>query len=278
MPEIDLRDAMNAVSDVIQNRPRPIRQFDQIYMKAGDMVIQSEFVARWANDKRLVFIGDVDAISVCVAYLKNRDVFENGPSKVMVLDFDERIVNAVKRFADKERLEHLDARLYNALDALPEDLVEYDCFYTNPPWGQYNDGESINVFVDRGVEAVCGQGEGLVVIADDKETEWSQEVLAKVQTHAASRGFFVARMQPELHLYHLDDAPDLRSCNLLFRARPQNERSRDSQAVTEQNRLENFYGRSKAPRAKYVRELKSLNYGQAQDNEYELQLLEYHND
>ena len=278
MPEIDLRDAMNAVSDVIQNRPRPIRQFDQIYMKAGDMVIQSEFVARWANDKRLVFIGDGDAISVCVAYLKNRDVFENGPSKVMVLDFDERIVNAVKRFADKERLEHLDARLYNALDALPEDLVEYDCFYTNPPWGQYNDGESINVFVDRGVEAVCGQGEGLVVIADDKEINWSQEVLAKVQTHAASRGFFVARMQPELHLYHLDDAPDLRSCNLLFRARPQNERSRDSQAVTEQNRLENFYGRSKAPRAKYVRELKSLNYGQAQDNEYELQLLEYHND
>lgn len=278
MPEIDLRDAMNAVSDVIQNRPRPIRQFDQIYMKAGDMVIQSEFVARWANGKRLVFVGDGDAISVCVAYLKNRDVFEYGPSKVMVLDFDERIVNAVKRFADKERLENLDARLYNALDALPADLVEFDCFYTNPPWGQYNDGESINVFVDRGVEAVCGQGEGLVVIADDKEISWSQEVLAKVQTHAASRGFFVARMQPELHLYHLDDAPDLRSCNLLFRARPQNERSRDSKAVTEQNRLENFYGRSKAPRAKYVRELKSLNYGQAQDNEYELQLLEDQDD
>ena len=33
MPEIDLRDALNAVSDVIQNRPRPIREFDQIYMK-----------------------------------------------------------------------------------------------------------------------------------------------------------------------------------------------------------------------------------------------------
>lgn len=278
MPEIDLRDAMNAVSDVIQNRPRPIRQFDQIYMKAGDMVIQSEFVARWANDKRLVFVGDGDAISVCVAYLKNRDVFGYGPSKVMVLDFDERIVNAVKRFADKERLESLDARLYNALDALPKDLVEFDCFYTNPPWGQYNDGVSINVFVDRGVEAVCGQGEGLVVIADDKEINWSQEVLAKVQTHAARRGFFVARMQPELHLYHLDDAPDLRSCNLLFRARPQNERSRNSIAVTDQNRLENFYGRSKAPRAKYVRELKSLNYGQAQDNEYKLQFLEDQDD
>lgn len=64
--EIDLRAALNAVSDVIQNRPRPLREFDQIYMKAGDMVMQSEFIARWADGKRLAFIGDGDAISVCV--------------------------------------------------------------------------------------------------------------------------------------------------------------------------------------------------------------------
>lgn len=274
MAEIDLRDAMNAVSDVIQNRPRPIRQFDQIYMKAGDMVIQSEFVARWADNKRLIFIGDGDAISVCVAYLKHRKVLEYGPSKVMILDFDERIVNSVKRFADKERLEHLEAHLYNALDALPDDLVEFDYFYTNPPWGQYNDGESINVFVDRGAEAVCHKGEGLVVIADDKEIPWSQDVLSRVQSHAAMRGFFVARMQPELHLYHLDDAPDLRSCNLLFRSRPDNNFLRESMPLTDRARLENFYGRSKSPRAKYVREIKSLNYGQAQDGEYEIELLE----
>jgi len=59
--EIDLRKAMNAVSDVIQNRPRPLREFDQIYMKASDMVMQSEFIARWADGKRLAFIGDGDA-------------------------------------------------------------------------------------------------------------------------------------------------------------------------------------------------------------------------
>lgn len=278
MPEIDLRAAINAVSDVIQNRPRPIREFDQIYMKAGDMVMQSNFVAQWTNGKRLVFIGDGDAISVCVAYLNNREVLEYGPSEVMVLDFDERIVNAVKRFADRERLENLDAKLYNALDALPEDLIKFDCFYTNPPWGRYNDGESINVFVDRGVEAICERGEGLVVIADDKEIGWSQDVLAEVQSHAASRGFFVARMQPKLHQYHLDDAPGLRSCNLLFRSRPTNEKHRQSVAVTDEWRLKNFYGRSKAPRAKYVRELKSLNYGQAHDSEYKLELLKDHDD
>lgn len=59
--EVDLRAAINAVSDVVQNRPRPLRELDQIYMKTGDMVLQSELVAQWADKKRLAFIGDGDA-------------------------------------------------------------------------------------------------------------------------------------------------------------------------------------------------------------------------
>ena len=101
MADIDLRAAINAVSDVVQNRPRPIRIFDQIYMKSGDMVMQSELVASWAKDKHLAFIGDGDAISVCVAYLQKRGILEYGPSKIVVYDFDERICSAVKRFADR---------------------------------------------------------------------------------------------------------------------------------------------------------------------------------
>jgi predicted methyltransferase len=134
---VDLRLAINAVSDVVQNRPRPLRVFDQIYMKAGDMVLQSEIVADWADGRRLVFIGDGDAISVCVAYLRARDVLNFGPSHITVFDFDERMVEAVMRFADRERITNLDARLYNVFDAMDPGQF-YDCFYTNPPWGASN--------------------------------------------------------------------------------------------------------------------------------------------
>lgn len=79
--ETDLREALNAVSDVVQNRPGPLREFDRIYMKAGDMVMQSEFVARWADGKRLAFIGDGDAISICTAYLHHRGILGYGPSQ-----------------------------------------------------------------------------------------------------------------------------------------------------------------------------------------------------
>lgn len=37
MPEWNWRQAMNAISDVVYNRPPSIRLYDQIYMKAGDL-------------------------------------------------------------------------------------------------------------------------------------------------------------------------------------------------------------------------------------------------
>ncbi|MBL8180006.1 MAG: bis-aminopropyl spermidine synthase family protein [Blastocatellia bacterium] len=273
MAELDLKSAINAISDVIENRPRSLREFDQIYMKAGDMVMQSEFVARWSDGKRLSFIGDGDAISVCVAYLKKRGIINYGPSQITVFDFDERIVSAVKRFADREALENLGSELYNCLDVFagPND---FDCFYTNPPWGASNDGESVKVFMQRGMEATSYRGEGMVVIADDPDLTWPKRVLAKVQQFGIENGFFVQKMMPWLHSYHLDDAPDLRSCNLIFKAVSDEVKIFDSSAIDAKDRLENFYGKENAPRVRYVREKKTLGYGKAHDDEYSLELLE----
>lgn len=269
---VDLREAINSVSDVVQNRPRPLREFDQIHMKVGDMVMQSEIVADWANGKRLAFIGDGDAISVCVAYMRARNVFDFGPSKITVFDFDERTVQAVKRFADRERIENLDAVLYNCFDSFP-DANKYDCFYTNPPWGASNNGESVNVFVERGIDAIQGTGEGMVVIADDDELPWPKHVLCNVQRFASDRSFYVSRMQRKLHGYHLDDAPELKSCNLFLSSLPdQPLLQRTSQPIS-QERLSNFYGKSKEPHVKYVREKKKPDYGKAPEEEYYLDYL-----
>ena len=271
--EIDLKAAINAVSDVVQNRPRPIREFDQIYMKMGDMVMQSELIANWAKDKRLAFIGDGDSISVCVAYLHARDIVKYGPSTTTVFDFDERIVQAINQFAEQERIENLNAVLYNCLDALPQDK-KFERFYTNPPWGASNNGASVNLFAQRGMEAVRFQGEGAIVIGDDDNVPWTQEVLYQVQAFASENGYFVSRMMPHLHSYHLDDAPDLRSCNLIIKSRPNNEENnKPSEPVTDMSRLSNFYGQDAVPRVRYVREKTTQNYGLANPDEYELELL-----
>jgi predicted methyltransferase len=271
--EIDLHAAANAISDVVQNRPLPLRMFDQIYMKAGDMIRQSQIVAKWAHGKKLAFIGDGDGISVSVPYLMARGILHQGPSETMVFDFDERICSAVERFADQERLETLHATLYNCLDSFPGP-THYDCFYTNPPWGASNGGESVCVFVERGMEAVQYAGEGLIVIADDKQLQWPQLVLSRVQQFAIESGFFVQEMMPRLHLYHLDDAPNLRSCNLLIKSLGVPEKARVSKSITDAKRLENFYGRGSVPRVRYIRERKRLEYGKAHKDEYSLDLYE----
>jgi hypothetical protein len=42
-------------------------------------------------------------------------------------------------------------------------------------------------------------------------------VLANLQGFALSHGFFVQRMMPQVHSYHLDDAPDLLSGGIRVR-------------------------------------------------------------
>lgn len=164
--------------------------------------------------------------------------------------------------------------MYNCLDALPEPSLKFDRFYTNPPWGASNNGESVNVFTQRGIEAISHVGEGLIVIADNEELEWPKQVLGSVQKFGTTQGFFVSNMIPRLHQYHLDDAPELRSCNLVLSSLPGNSRKFDSKPVTDPERLHNFYGRSKQPRVRYVRERIKLDYGKAHDVEYNLELLE----
>ena len=61
---IDFRSCLYGLSDVIINRPTPLRLFDQIYMKLPDMLLQAELTARWCDGKSVLFIGDGDAIAL----------------------------------------------------------------------------------------------------------------------------------------------------------------------------------------------------------------------
>lgn len=270
--EIDLRAAVNAISDVVQNRPRPLREFDQIYMKTGDMVLQSEMVARWSDKKRLAFIGDGDAISVCVAYLRAKEILPYGPTEIVVFDFDERMLGAVTRFAEKQGITNLHTTLYNVIDPFVGP-TDFDCFYTNPPWGASNEGESVKVFMQRGMEAVQYSGEGMVVIADDPQLPWAQNVLSKVQAYAIATDFYVQKMQSQLHHYHLDDAPELRSCNLIFKALPGVKTPKKSEPISSEQ-LNNFYGRENCVVPRYIREKKRVDYGKAHDDEYSIETME----
>src|SRR5487761_1176373 len=131
MAHIDLRKCLNAISDVVINRPRPLREFDQIFMKAADMLLQAEHVSRWFDGRDVVFIGDGDAIGLCLVHLKNLKLLESGPKTVHVLDFDERVVLSIREFARRVGIrERVTAELYNVADPLPENhWTRFTAFY-----------------------------------------------------------------------------------------------------------------------------------------------------
>jgi len=275
MEQFDLRSAFNAISDVIHNRPLPIRQFDQIYMKAGDMVAQAVFMAKRFDGLRTVFIGDGDCIALSALHLRQSGIIDFGPEQILLLDFDERILNSVTRFAEKKKFsDRIEVRPYNVCDPLPSELIHSrDAFYTNPPWGASNDGDSVFVFMERGIEAAKERAACMLVIADDPEIEWTQKVLRGAQRLANDHGFLVSEMIPEQHVYHLDDAPDLKSCACVFRRRQRTDTWSDESLCMDEERKWNFYGRENPLRFKYVLETSDLNYGMAPENSYTLEPL-----
>ena len=271
----DLRSAINAVSDVVANRPQPLREFDQIYMKVADMVIQAHIIAERMDGMDVVFVGDGDSIGLSIMHLKKEGIFKKAPNRIHLLDFDERIVKAVKRFAEKHGIDaSMTAELYNVADSLPNACFQkFNAFYTNPPWGSRNEGESVKVFLERGMEATGEQALGVMVIADDPKMRWTQEVLRASQLSALNMGFVVGEMIPELHLYHLEDNPKLRSCTCIFRRLASTKMAKESLPLDEE-RKKNFYGNDSPLEVRYVRERDSLNYGKAPDGTYELERME----
>lgn len=253
---MDLRRSVNAISDVVANRPKPLREFDQIFMKTADMLLQAEHVSHLFRDRSVVFIGDGDAISLCLVHLQRLGHLEQGPERIHVLDFDERVVNSINHFARRHGLDRkIASELYNVADPLPPaHWQSFDAFYTNPPFSSKNDGKSVEVFIRRGVEAIGKNATGCVVIADDDEHEWTQDVLLQTERLVIDSGFVISELLPRFHNYHLDDAPTLTSCSLCVRRRNGTISNYASRAIGEEERR-NFYGEDAPLHVHYVRDL-----------------------
>ena len=255
MTSLDLREAFNVVSEVVVNRPEALREFDQIYMKISDMLLHAQLVSRWVDGKNMVFLGDGDAIGLTLTYLKSCEVFDQGPAHVHVLDFDERIVNSVLRFAERFGLEDLiSAELYNVAHPLPEaHRSAYQAFHINPPFGASNDGRSVEAFLRRGDEAIGKDGIACVVIADDPYLGWTRTVSKQTQKFLLNNGFLIAELVPNFQRYHLDDNPDLRSCSIIS-VRHGCDGMKSSSLPLSKRELENFYGANAPLNVQYIKD------------------------
>ncbi len=247
--------ALKVLSEVINNRPEPLREFDQIFMKAEDIVEQAALLARTFDGLNAAFIGDGDSIALAMIHLSRHGVFAEAPKHIRVLDFDERIVNAINGFADAHGYSQLiEAELYNVADPLPQRLIsQANAFYTNPPWGASNRGESVIAFMQRGIECVGGPAMAAVVVANEPKLPWTQKVLSRARTALHRAGFVTDQLGEERRHYHLDDDPNLRSCTLVAKRVVTPSKKVMSRRLRPRS-FRNFYGRGKHLRARFILE------------------------
>lgn len=244
-----INDIVNA--DLIaKNRPSSIREFDQIPMVSQDLLFQVKLVAPMFANKTVVFMGDHDSTSVLLGLLSMTND-EYMPKKLFVLDFDERLLERLIKLARNSGFGDIfDVRKYNVFDPLESDLVgQFDWFYTNPPYGRYNNGRSALLFITRGCELVKRvEGQGCAILPDDRARPWTNTAMHTVQSTLVKHGWYVADKMREFHSYYLDDDKELSSSVLIV-----NQAESELSSMPYSGRLVSFaeipffYGRNVTP-------------------------------
>lgn len=200
---------------IAASRPAPLRDFDQIAMHDEDLVRQAKLIAPTLAGKRVVFVGDHDSASLMSAVSTHPDVAP--PEHILVVDFDQRVLDAIKRFSESQGL-GIETLRYNVFDPVPKELAgTFDIFYTNPPYGQSNSGRSGILFAARGDEFVRREaGHGVVIIPDDPSRPWTRAAMLSMQKTMWKYGWLVGQKINLDHGYHLDDEPTLVSTTLVL--------------------------------------------------------------
>lgn len=198
-------------------RPKPQRAIDQIFMLPGSQLNQAKLMSPYLRDKAVAFVGDGDSMALVFALLAREGVIE-GPRQMTVLDFDTRIIDFINSTARAFGLhDTVEAIQYNALDPVPETLREhYDVFYTNPPYGKSNNGQSGLGFLVRCMALCTNVNSSGIAVLPYRSGVWSARAMHNIQSFMVRHGYVVCDMLQDMHLYHLDDSPDLRSATVIF--------------------------------------------------------------
>ena len=216
--QVDIsREEVNLADEVANSRPAPLREFDQIYMRAGDLLLQTKLIAPLLSGTTVAFVGDGDCMSLMLGIFGSKGLADP-PQRMIVLDFDERILGNADRFASRHGFSgSLDSRLYNIQEPLPNDLAGVaDWFYTNPPYGSENRGRSCIQFIDRCIDVAKPEGSlGCVIMPYDHYRPWTIDGMQAVQSYLLAHGYVISNSLQQFHAYHLEDNPDLLSSVLL---------------------------------------------------------------
>jgi predicted methyltransferase len=200
--------------DVLRNRrPESLRRFDQIPMRSLDLLCQVKWIAPKLQNKSVVFIGDHDGTSILIGMLASKGII-SPPSRLLMLDFDDRLIHVANNLSKEFKFNNIfSAQLYNVFDPIPNGNGEFDWFYSNPPYGSNNRGNSACLFIARGIEHLKFRqmSRGCVILPMSNSRNWARVTINTVRKFLRDSNWLMREKFINTHKYHLDDDPELSS-------------------------------------------------------------------
>ena len=248
---IDKNKIAALVDMVEKERPLPYREYDQIYMINKDLVGHISLLNQKVAGKDVVFMGDGDGVSILLALVTKGTEYE--PHSITVFDFDNRILNTYRRLSQEYDISNFKCYQYNIIDPLPADcLRKYDFYHINPPYGSKNNGLSCILWLMRCLDACKLEScSGCVVYPYDENHNWSIVNMKRIVNFLRKNGFEVDECWRNIHKYHLQDNPTLRSSSLFVRSVSGTSRLEWNTQIFDCDEIETLYGR-KRPLPHYI--------------------------
>ncbi len=135
---------------ITEERPLPLEEFDQGFIRAMDTVRRMAFIYQRGDleGARIFILGDDDLLSVAMG-------LTGMARSITVVEIDERLISFIQEFCSREGIESVSVRHYNVLEELPqEELGQYDVFVTDP----VETLKGFKLFVGRCISALEGPG------------------------------------------------------------------------------------------------------------------------
>lgn len=147
----DFQPILERFIEIVKERPAPIVDYIQGYMKEEDIVRRIIFMHSYNDlkDKNIIIIGDDDLLSIALALTKL-------PKRIVVLDIDKRLACFLKEVNKKENF-NIKVGEYDISEPFPKNLQRKFDVFSCEPLETYS---GLRLFIGRGINALKKNGVG----------------------------------------------------------------------------------------------------------------------
>lgn len=200
------REILRFTTDISHNRPDADMSIEQYLMTPESMATQTMLLQSTFQNKKVLFLGDNDHMSVIFARFLN--------TVPTVVEYDSRIRNNLNLLYSKHNIQNSKVINYDARSSLPREITA-DAFYINPPYSSKNRGKGAKIWISRVSGAVPAGSTSVLVYPIDEELPWTLACMHEITNYAYSCGMAVVNIERDLHTYgHLPKDPGLLSSNI----------------------------------------------------------------